>query len=515
VKGYPLYLALALACTSLQAKESLVNTLDVIGSHTGTKFHLSDSLRGQQVDLDASSGNWAQISENLMRNFNRVELADPQGNKDIYLLAVGTQSVADAKNNSALQYFQPEKGRISSNFSEVNPDAIRLIAFDKKRLLAMRPGDQLTLTLPGESASVVLEEIALDSLGNTNWTGHIEGDDLHQVMLTFGEDGVFGRIYTPDSIYRIETRGTGTYMIDTSIAGLNFPDQSTDGVELPEQDSNLTKGTDSAVSGLVQAAMNAPAIQKIVSQQAKTPAAPKPVSTTSVTTTTVTSTTTRVDVLVLYTAGVSTTRISNLVSMANNALKKSTISMQINPVAVMSVAYTGKNANNTALNDLTLSKGAFATVGTLRTQYKADLVTLIRPFDYATQASCGVGWVNGGNGSAFNKNYAFSVVSDGVSGQYYCSDYTFAHELGHNMGSTHDRAHSSSPGHFDYSYGYGMPNSFGTVMSYYWPDAGVFSSPSLICKTSACGVDASVIGQSADNVRSLNNVRQNIADLVK
>ena len=218
--------------------------------------------------------------------------------------------------------------------------------------------------------------------------------------------------------------------------------------------------------------------------------------------------------LILYTSGISTTRISSIVSMANNALKKSAVNILINPVAVMSVGYTDKNANNVALSDLTYGRGVFASVSGWRTQYKADLVTLVRPFDYATQTSCGVGWVNGGNGSPFNKNYAFSIVSDGVSGQYYCSDYTLAHELGHNMGSTHDRAHSSAPGHFDYSYGYGVPGSFGTVMSYYWPDAGVFSSPALICKTAACGVDASMTGQSADNVRSLNNVKQSIENLV-
>ena len=256
MKAYPLYLALTLACTSLQAKESLENVLDELSAHTGTSYHLSEGLRGQQLNLNRSSGDWVQISDNLMRNYNRVELSDAQGNKDIYLLAVGSEAAADLKTNSPLQYFKPEANKIQSQYSAVNPEAIRLVAFDQKRLLAMHSGDSMTLALPGGNSTIVLEDIALDSLGNTTWTGHIEGDDLHQVMLTFGEDGVFGRIYTPDTIYRLETVGTGTYMIDTSIAGLDFPDQSTDAIELPEHDLNLSDNGDSAVAGMIGAALD-------------------------------------------------------------------------------------------------------------------------------------------------------------------------------------------------------------------------------------------------------------------
>jgi hypothetical protein len=129
---------------------------------------------------------------------------------------------------------------------------------------------------------------------------------------------------------------------------------------------------------------------------------------------------------------------------------------------------------------------------------------LIRPFKSASQGGCGVGWVNGANGSAMNGRYGYSVVGDGVDGRYFCSNYSLAHELGHNMGSSHDKAHSSFPGKYAFSYGYGRANVYGTVMSYFNPVVGVFSTPDatvsrLFCKGYACGV-----ANQADNARSLN-----------
>ena len=92
-----------------------------------------------------------------------------------------------------------------------------------------------------------------------------------------------------------------------------------------------------------------------------------------------------------------------------------------------------------------------------------------------------------------------------------------AHELGHNMGSMHDRQTVSSQGGgtgaYPYSFGSGQAGSFGTVMSYISPVVGKFSSPDITCSTSKlpCGVAASDSAKSADNALSLNNTRNAVS----
>ena len=91
-------------------------------------------------------------------------------------------------------------------------------------------------------------------------------------------------------------------------------------------------------------------------------------------------------------------------------------------------------------------------------QYGADAVSLwVSDMD-----ACGIGCLNK-SASEF-RNRAFSVVSlDCATGVY-----SFAHELGHNLGATHD-PDNSEPGEgiFPYSHGYQDPDGeFRTIMAY-------------------------------------------------
>lgn len=182
-------------------------------------------------------------------------------------------------------------------------------------------------------------------------------------------------------------------------------------------------------------------------------------------------------------------------------------------VRTTQVNYSDTIDNSTALNALTYgSDSGLASVKTMRDQYGADLVALLRPFSNANHGSCGVAWVNGYNGQPVSsgKESGYTIVSDGkdVGGSgYYCLDLTLTHELGHNMGSVHDRANSSFQGVFPYSYGYGQGGTFGTVMSYINPRIGKFSNPNITCANGkACGT------ADDDNARSLNNTRADVAN---
>ena len=101
---------------------------------------------------------------------------------------------------------------------------------------------------------------------------------------------------------------------------------------------------------------------------------------------------------------------------------------------------------------------------------------------------------------------SLATVTTVAGSRYYCDDFALAHELGHTMGSQHDRANATFQGAYPYSYGYGSSGMFGTIMSYINPRVGKFSNPNISCSGSPCG-----IADSADNARSLNNTRATVA----
>jgi hypothetical protein len=326
--------------------------------------------------------------------------------------------------------------------------------------------------------------------GNRTWVGKVKGaGEKSRVVLTVSDGVPVGTINTPDGVIYLRDQANHSVVLDSSeepgtAAGFH------DDMRVPP-----------VVEGVAAPARNLPIAMRSAGR-------------------------TVVDVMVLYDSemagltGSIDAKIDNLIATSNTAYADSGINVELRLVHKEQVSYANSLSNGTALDALTYNEGVFSGLETERTDLGADLVAMLRAFDSSAHGGCGVAWVGGAGGSSISPRYGYSVVSYGTDppnpqpgqGYYFCSDYSFAHELGHNMGSAHDRANSSVAGHYGYSYGFGIDGTFGTIMSYLNPEVGLFSSPSLTCTANGdpCGIDENATN-SANNALSISNTRGVIA----
>lgn len=390
---------------------------------------------------------------------------------------------------------------------ELKPAAIAYpISLNLADLASVEPGRQVDLSLPGLQQNITYERTVVSPTGTSTWIGHLTqyGRD-YPVVLTYGVDGsTTGSIQGPSGEWLITGKPGQSWLVDTAGSGLRH---------------NPTAKDDDAITPPVAAA------------HAEMWAADSATQTSSASVPTANAAAqegnTVVDVLVLYTPGLATryggdagatNRIDHFISIANQAYSNSGVGITLRRVGAQRVQVPDNTNNSSALSELRTGSGAFSAIPALRNSTGADGVLLVRPFDMAGQGgSCGVGYVAGYGGTPMSAHseYAFAVVSEGsdLGGTgYYCTDTSFAHELGHNMGLMHDREtvarQGGGSGALPYAYGYAKQGQFGTIMSYAYPIVGRFSNPlDTSCNNGPCGVASEDAANSADNARALGVTR--------
>lgn len=116
-----------------------------------------------------------------------------------------------------------------------------------------------------------------------------------------------------------------------------------------------------------------------------------------------------------------------------------------------------EDMHDSLLDHITRKDGKMDDVHDLRKQYKADLVAILYDDPAGDWSNtCGIAWLGG---SSPTKSLMFSAT------QFDCIDgYTFAHEVGHNLGCAHDRGTGRSCNQAGYNYGYRNPEAkFNTI----------------------------------------------------
>ncbi|THB79240.1 MAG: hypothetical protein D3926_11180 [Desulfobacteraceae bacterium] len=368
-------------------------------------------------------------------------------------------------------------------------------------VFSVYPGQEFSLKIKGLPSYIILHDRKVThKSGAISWFGYLKGPGKgYRVSLMKDHSTIQGQITTPQGVFLIDTRDGATFLTDLFEQQVMMNPPGSCRVKIPSP-----KGGETGQAGGDRGDDNTIISSEL--QQDKT------------------ETSATIDLIILYNQDFANqyrgslleSRLNHLVELSNQAYIDSGVYITIRMVHHRQIDNVSNTLENEkVLDDMSDGLGVFSVVPNLRAYYGADLVMFIRPFDYQNHRNCGISWLNGYNGTDISlyAHRGFSVVSEGPDSGYYCEDYTFTHELGHNMGNAHDRDHAGISGAYSYSYGYDTQgtNAFGTIMSYDGPRLGYFSNPDISeCNSQPCGLPVTH-PESAFNALSMNNTRHKVA----
>ncbi|MEE2526033.1 M12 family metallo-peptidase [Hyphobacterium sp. HN65] len=337
------------------------------------------------------------------------------------------------------------------------------------------PGDTVTLTLPdGEYA------VAFDRSGEENgtrvWVGHLaEAGEPYRLILTEGPGAAFAYLATPNGAWRLAPAAAGQASIWQRDHGAPLE---------PDTDYLSPVLTDRELPDI---SLDETAIARAVA----------------------TGSNGTIDIAIVYTDGMRSfygmglmTRLQHLVNVLDQALIDSDTGLRARFAGATPVpgVWTETTSTLESIDDLfagasfghpgsepdvnggecsngpggCINNGDLSSLLEWRNALGADVVVMLRRYWRAQQTYCGVAYVPGfGAEEVITPEedwvLGIAVTGDGPDGNgtaANCGDLTFAHEVGHNLGSTHNVENTSSPAVFLYSYGHRIDCSIRTIMAY-------------------------------------------------
>ena len=193
------------------------------------------------------------------------------------------------------------------------------------------------------------------------------------------------------------------------------------------------------------------------------------------------------DLLFYHEAGMETPEaIADLVTeITNQAMLDSQIALRANVVAVKPLEIDPAKLQEDVLDQMFEAEAPFTDIESDRAFYDADLVVALRENIPEDDDACGIAPVGVQNGVPYRDAYV-TVVQwlpiDKAPGDTYCTDTTTAHEIGHLLGSSHERriAEEDEVQAYPFSFGHYREGVFHTIMSYGpEPESAVLSNNKL------------------------------------
>ena len=431
------------------------------------------------------------------------------------------------------QDFKPKKAPTVLRSRLVKLD-MRFLPVPDENFIA-EPDHEIPLILnlfPATEFSVLVYKIERNRSGSYSWYGKLENVPMSQVVLVVKGEAVYGNISKPGLTYQIRHVADGlhfVYEIDPSRFPPDGepvgPSMKTNPSSLPDEDKMSENGDKTMSSFLAKNKYPTSSSSDLgfgydsmgdlfMSDKVDKPDAFSASGGTDSSSTTGSDDGSVIELLVVYTAAAreaegGASAMESLIDLAesetNAAFSNSGLTLVVNVVARQEIVFSEDSFSFSG----TLSSaqnGSIPDLHDLRNTHGADLVVVLVKGD---NSLCGIAYLMTEVSSSFEA-FGYSVTQTNCA----TGNFTFGHEIGHNMAARHDRANDDTDGRpFDFNHGYvDSANNFKTIMGT-GSNTRIqnFSNPNVLFGGAVTGV-AEGNALAADNRKTFQNTALTVSN---
>jgi len=182
---------------------------DEIEQRSSIIIELAPLLDDVLITADIQAKNWESAIAQLLKIYNRAGFINKAG-QTTRILVTGVRGNGKDPYNQSGDLFS----YLDNNSLQDIPDHLKnrptgsviKVKFNKSTLKTMSVGDVVSVSLPVGQFNIINDNLIVENDDDFTWTGYLEDVSPKQrVVLSFDKDNSFGKIPTPNGIFRIET----------------------------------------------------------------------------------------------------------------------------------------------------------------------------------------------------------------------------------------------------------------------------------------------------------------------
>jgi len=203
-----------------------------IEKQSNIKIQIVPFLKNHLITADIQARSWEIAIAQLLKNYNRAGFIDKNGRTSRIIVTGINGNGSDTINSPESLFNYSDNNllqKIPDHLKKLPNGSVIRINFNKSMLKNMALGEVLSLSLPAGQFNIIHDNLVLDKEGGFTWVGYLEDAfPKSRVILSFDNKNSFGRIQTPDGVFRVETSGGVDWLVDVDNAGLSPANQGKD-----------------------------------------------------------------------------------------------------------------------------------------------------------------------------------------------------------------------------------------------------------------------------------------------